>query len=64
MIERLLLWIILIYIVYLIIRSAVQNAVNKGIRDYEARKESQQRKQKEIKIDRKNVEDAKFKDIQ
>ena len=64
MIERLLLWIILIYIVYLIIRGAVQNAVNKGIRDYEARKESQQRKQKEIKIDRKKVEDAKFKDLQ
>ena len=64
MIEKLLLWIILIYIVYLIIRGAVQNAVNKGIRDYEARKESQERKQKEIKIDRKKVEDAKFKDIQ
>jgi len=63
MIEKFLLWIILIYIVYLIIRSAVQNAVNKGIRDYEARKESQRQKQKEIKIDRKKVEDAKFKDI-
>lgn len=64
MIERLLLWIVLIYIVYLIIRGAVQNAVNKGIRDYEARKESQRSKQKEVKIDRKKVEDAKFKDIQ
>jgi hypothetical protein len=64
MIERLLLWIILIYVVYLLIRGAVQNAVNKGIRDYEARKEAQQHKQKEIKIDRKKVEDAKFKDLQ
>ena len=63
MIEKLLFWIVLIYIVYLIVRGAVQNAVNKGIKDYEARKESQQRKQKEIKIDRKNVEDAKFKDL-
>ena len=63
MIEKLLLWIIFIYIVYRLIKSAVQNAVNKGIRDYEARKESQARKEKEIKVDRSRVEDAKFKDI-
>jgi len=64
MIEELILWVIFFYIIYRLIRTAVRSAVNKGIRDYEARRESQQRKEKEIKIDRNKVEDAKFKDLQ
>jgi hypothetical protein len=63
MIERLILWIILFYIVYRVLKAVVGSAVNKGIRDYETRKKEQQRKEKEIKVDRKNVEDAEFKDL-
>lgn len=61
---RLLLWLIVIYFVYRFVRNSIQSAVNRGIKDYEVRKESQQRKEKEVKIDRKNVEDAKFRDLQ
>jgi cell division protein FtsB len=64
MIERLVLWIILFYFIYRLIRAAIQSAVNKGIRDYEAHKESQRHKEKEVTIDRKKVEDAKFKDLE
>lgn len=64
MIEELLLWAIFFYIVYRVIKSSIRSAVNRGMRDYEARKESQQRKEKEVKIDRSKVEDAKFKDLQ
>ena len=64
MIERLIVWTILIYFVYRLIRGAIQSAVNRGIKDYEVRKDTQRRKEKEIKIDRNKVEDAKFKDLQ
>ena len=57
------LWVVLILVVYRIIRNSIQTAVNRGIRDYEARSESKRRKEKEIKIDRKKIEDAKFKDL-
>jgi len=57
------LWIIFFIMVYRIIRSSIQTAVNRGIKDYETRKDARRRKEKEIKIDRKKIEDAKFKDL-
>ncbi len=63
MMVRLFLWIVFIYVIYRLIRSSIQSAVNRGIKDYEVRKEARERKDKEVKIDRKNVEDAKFKDL-
>ncbi|MGO9482753.1 MAG: hypothetical protein ACLP05_13365 [Candidatus Kryptoniota bacterium] len=56
-------WIIFFFFVYRIIRTLIRVSVNKGIRDYEARKESERRKEKEIKIDSEKIEDAKFKDL-
>jgi len=63
MIERLILWTILFYFVYRLIKGAIERAVNRGIKDYEVRKETQRQKEKEVKVDRKKVEDAKFKDL-
>jgi len=63
MIIRLLIWIVFIYAIYHFIRSAIRSAVNKGIRDYEARKESERIKQKEVKVNRKNIDDAKYEDL-
>ncbi|MFZ1082564.1 MAG: hypothetical protein WAO19_11645 [Candidatus Kryptoniota bacterium] len=56
-------WIVFFFVVYRIIRTSIRTAVNRGIRDYEARQDSQRRKEKEIKIDREKIEDAKFKDL-
>ncbi len=60
---RIIIWLLLFYVLYRIIRGLVRNAVNKGIRDYEAQKEEQHRKEKEIKIDRSNIEDAHYEDL-
>ena len=63
MIIRLIIWIIFFYFIYRFIRGAIQSAVNRGIRDYETKKEKQQRKEMEVKVDRSKIEDAKYKDI-
>lgn len=63
MMVRLFLWIVFIYIVYRLVRNSIQSAVNRGIKDYELRKEAREHRDKEVKIDRKKVEDAKFKDL-
>lgn len=57
------LWIVFFYVVYRIIRNLIQSAVKRGIVDYEAHKEAQRRKEKEIKIDSKKIQDADFKDL-
>ncbi len=62
MIEALI-WIFFIYAVFRFIRSAIQNAVRRGIKDYETRKEKESRSRNEVKIDRKKIEDAKYEDI-
>lgn len=64
MMLRFIIWVVLFYLVYRFIRITIQGAVKKGIRDYEAQKETQRRKEKEVRIDRKKVEDAKFKDLE
>ncbi len=61
---RIFVWIVLFYLVYRFIRVTIQSAVKKGIKDYEAQKETQRRKEKEVRVERKNVEDAKFKDLE
>ena len=60
---KFIIWIVFFYAVYHFIRTAIRSEVNKRIKDFEAKKESQRRKQKEIKIDRKNIEDAKYEDL-
>lgn len=60
---RIIIWLLLFYVLYLVIRSLVRNAVKRGIRDYEAQKEEQHRKEKEVKIDRNNIEDAHYEDL-
>ncbi len=60
---RFIIWIVFFYAVYHFIRTAIRGAINKGIKDHEIQKESQRRKEKEIKIDRKDIEDAKYEDI-
>lgn len=62
MIEALI-WIFFFYAVFRFIRSAIQGAVQKGIRDYENKKDRQHRSENEIKIDRKKIEDAKYEDL-
>ncbi|HUI30858.1 MAG TPA: hypothetical protein VLX91_11615 [Candidatus Acidoferrales bacterium] len=57
------LWIIFFIVVYRIIKNTIQNAVNRGIRDYEAQKEARRRKEKEITVDQKKIQDADFKDL-
>jgi hypothetical protein len=56
-------WAIFFYIAYKIIRNSIQNAVIKGIRDYEKRKEASKQKEREILIDKKKIQDAEFKDL-
>ncbi len=56
-------WIFFFYALYRFIRSAIQGAVQRGIRDYERQKENQHHGEKEVKIDRKNIEDAKYEDL-
>ena len=58
-----LIWIFFFYALYRFIRSAIRGAVQKGIRDYENRKEEQHHSENEIKIDRKKIEDAKYEDL-
>jgi hypothetical protein len=58
-----LVWIFFFYALYRFIRSAIQGAVQRGIHDYEKRQEKQRRSDKEIKIDRKKIEDAKYEDL-
>ncbi len=58
-----LVWIFFFYALYRFIRSAIQGAVQRGIRDYEKRQEKQQHNEKEVKIDRKKIEDAKYEDL-
>lgn len=58
-----LVWIFFFYALYRFIRSAIQGAVRKGIRDYENQKEEQHHSENEIKVDRKNIEDAKYEDL-
>lgn len=62
MIEALI-WIFFIYAVFRFIRSAIQSAVRRGIKDYETQKEKENRSRNEVKIDRKKIEDAKYEDI-
>lgn len=58
-----LIWIFFFYALYRFIRSAIRQAVRKGIRDYETQKEEKHHSDNEIKIDRKNIEDAKYEDL-
>ncbi len=58
-----LIWIFFFYALYRFIRSAIQNAVRRGIRDYENQKEKQRHHENEVKIDPKKIEDAKYEDI-
>lgn len=58
-----LIWILFFYALYRFIRSAIRNAVKRGIRDYEIQKEEKHRSENEVKIDRKNIEDAKYEDL-
>lgn len=58
-----LVWIFFFYALYRFIRSAIQGAVQRGIRDYEKRQDKQRHSEKEVKIDRKNIEDAKYEDL-
>ncbi|MCL4540427.1 MAG: hypothetical protein M1378_12665 [Bacteroidetes bacterium] len=62
MIEALI-WIFFFYALYRFIRSSIHNAVKKGIRDYETQKEEERHSQNEVKIDRKDIEDAKYEDL-
>ncbi len=58
-----LIWIFFFYALYRFLRSAIQGAVQRGIRDYEVKKERERHKENEIKIDRKKIEDAKYEDL-
>ncbi len=58
-----LIWIFFFYALYRFIRSAIQGAVNKGIRDYAIQKKKQEHRKNEVKIDRKKIEDAKYEDL-
>lgn len=60
---RFIIWLLFFYILYLVIKGLIRGAVRKGIRDYEARKEAQIRKEKEVKIDRRDIEDADYEDL-
>lgn len=60
---RLIIWIVFIYAIYYFIKTAIRGAVNKGIRDYEARKETESKKRREVKVDRRDIEDAKYEDL-
>ncbi len=59
----LILWLLFIYVIVQLVRGLVRNAVHRGIRDYERQKEAHEKKEKEVKIDRSKIEDAKFKDL-
>lgn len=63
MILEALIWIFFFYALYRFIRSAIRNAVSRGIRDYEIQKEEKHRSENEIKVDRKDIEDAKYEDL-
>jgi hypothetical protein len=58
-----LIWIFFFYALYRFIRTAIQGAVNRGIRDYENQRQKQEHRKSEIKIDRKKIEDAKYEDL-
>lgn len=58
-----LIWLFFFYALYRFIRSAIRNAVRKGIRDFEIQKEEQHHSENEVKIDRKDIEDAKYEDL-
>ncbi len=60
---ELILWLLLLYIVYKVVKGLIRSAVNKGIRDYEIQKEAREKKEKEVKIDRGNIEDAHYEDL-
>jgi uncharacterized protein YicC (UPF0701 family) len=63
MIIEALIWLFFIYAVFRFVRSAIQNAVRRGIRDYEVQKENQQRSQNEVKVDPKKIQDADYEDL-
>ncbi len=56
-------WLLLLYIIYLVIKGLIRNAVHRGIRDYESHREAQKRKQNEVKIDRDKIEDAHYEEL-
>ncbi len=58
-----LIWIFFFYALYRFIRSAVRNAVRRGMRDYRPPTEEQHHSKNEIKVDRKDIEDAKYEDL-
>ncbi len=58
-----LIWLFFFYALFRFIRSAIRNAVRKGIKDYEMQNEEKRHSENEVKIDRKNIEDAKYEDL-
>lgn len=58
-----LVWIFFFYALYRFIRSAIRAAVRRGIKDYENEKEKEHHSENEIKVDRKNIQDAKYEDL-